>query len=52
MEMRITITSIPIHILKSGLHLEHQLYAFFSPSPSDLLCSHCGKWMIRHMEQK
>ena len=50
MEVRITIASIPIHILKSGLHLEHHLYAFLSLSPSTFLCSICDKPVIRHME--
>ena len=48
--MRTTLSSIPVHTLRSGLHLEHQLFSFFSKNPSDLLCSICNRQTIRHIE--
>ena len=40
-EIRIqtTLSSIPVHTLRSGLHLEHQLFSFFSKNPSDFVRS-------------
>ncbi|CAF3829497.1 unnamed protein product [Rotaria sordida] len=49
-KMRMTVTSIPIRALRTGLHIEHQLSGFFGPIPSDLLCSVCNKQTTRHLE--
>ncbi|CAF4164381.1 unnamed protein product [Rotaria sp. Silwood2] len=47
---RTTISSIPVHVLKTGLNLEQQLYSFFSPMLSDLLCFSCKTPTTRHIE--
>ena len=48
--MQTTLSSIPVQTLRSGLHLEHQLFSFFSKNPSNLLCSICNRQTIRHIE--
>jgi hypothetical protein len=48
--LRITIPSIPISVLRTGLNLERELQSFFAPTISDLLCSLCGNATIRHIE--
>jgi len=49
-KIRSTITSIPVSVSRSGLHLERDLCDFFTPTTSDLLCSLCKKPTIRHIE--
>ena len=49
-KIRSAITSIPVHVSKSGLYLERDLTDFFAPTSSDLLCSMCKKSTIRHIE--
>jgi len=48
--MRAKITSIPVNVLRTGLHLEHDLHAFFAPTTSDIVCVSCNKTTIRHIE--
>ena len=38
-----TISSIPVNVLRSGLHLEHDIYAYFAPTSSDIPCATCKK---------
>jgi hypothetical protein len=49
-KFRVTFAYIPVNINKAGLHIEHELLTFFSPTTSDLLCSTCNKPTIRHIE--
>ncbi|CAF3205771.1 unnamed protein product [Rotaria sp. Silwood2] len=49
-KVRSTITSIPINSSSTGLYLERDLFSYFSPTQSDLLCSICNIPTIRHME--
>ncbi|CAF1488393.1 unnamed protein product, partial [Adineta steineri] len=48
--IRDTIRSIPVNVLRTGLHLEHDLFAYFAPTLSDLLCESCKKATTRHIE--
>ena len=48
--MYMTLSSIPVSVLQSGLHLEHQLFSFFSKNSSDIPCSLCNRHTIRHIE--
>jgi ribosomal protein L37AE/L43A len=48
--IRATIASIPINVLRTGLHLEHDLQAFFAPTISDILCKSCNQTTVRHIE--
>ena len=45
-----TLTSITVNVLRSGLHLQHELHSFFSPTISDVSCASCGKPYVRHIE--
>jgi hypothetical protein len=45
-----TITSIPVNVSRSGLHLEQDLFNFFAPTVSDMLCSSCKKSTTRSIE--
>jgi hypothetical protein len=49
-KIRDTIHSIPINVLRTGLHLEHDLYGYFAPTSSDILCESCKKATTRHIE--
>lgn len=46
----LSITSIPVNIVRSGLHLEHEIHSFFTPTLSDMPCITCGKICVRHIE--
>lgn len=45
-----SINSIPVNIVRSGLHLEHEIHSFFAPTLSDMPCMSCGKSCVRHIE--
>ncbi|CAF4732383.1 unnamed protein product [Rotaria sp. Silwood1] len=45
-----TLSSILVNVIRSGLHLEHQLFSFFSKNSSDLLCKLCNRETIRHID--
>ena len=45
-----SINSISINVVRSGLHLEHELHSFFSPTISDIPCASCGKPYVRHVQ--
>jgi hypothetical protein len=45
-----TVTSIPVNVLRTGLHLEHDLHGFFASNTSDILCTSCNKSTTRHVE--
>lgn len=49
-KIRSLITSIPVHVSKNGFSLERGLIDFFSATSSDLRCSVCNKFTIRHIE--
>ncbi|CAM4849263.1 unnamed protein product, partial [Rotaria magnacalcarata] len=49
-KMYMTLSSIPVNVIRSGLHLEHQLFSFFSKNSSDLLCKLCNRETIRHID--
>lgn len=49
-KMRATITSIPVNVIRSGLHLENALHAFFAPTASDIVCVSCNQTTVRHIE--
>ena len=48
--MMSTLTSITVNVVRSGLHLQHELHSFFSPTISDVPCASCGKPYVRHIE--
>lgn len=48
--IRETIYSIPVNVLRTGLHLEHDFYTYFSPISSDIQCESCKRATIRHIE--
>ncbi len=45
-----TISSIPVNVLRSGLHLEHDVHAYFAPTSSDIPCAICKKSTTRNIE--
>ncbi|CAF0902184.1 unnamed protein product [Adineta steineri] len=47
---RSVVKSILVNVLQTGLHLEHDLYRFFAPTTSDLLCVLCNQATVRHIE--
>ncbi|CAF3514356.1 unnamed protein product [Rotaria sp. Silwood1] len=44
------ITSIPINISVTGLSVEKNLFAYFAPTQSDLVCSNCNTATMRRIE--
>ena len=48
--MMSTLTSITVNGVRSGLHLQHELHSFFSPTISDVPCASCEKLYIGHIE--
>ncbi|CAF4999893.1 unnamed protein product, partial [Rotaria sp. Silwood1] len=50
MKIKNTITSIPINIHRTGLHLNNDINSFFERSPSDILCTSCSKPTTRHID--
>ncbi|CAF0802050.1 unnamed protein product [Rotaria sordida] len=49
-KIRSSITSIPINSSTTGLYLEQNLFAYFAPTQSDLVCSNCNTATMRRIE--
>lgn len=49
-QIRETISYIPVNVLRSALHIDHQIYAYFSLTSSDIPCDSCRKTTTRRIE--
>ena len=50
LKIRVSITSVPVNVNKTGLHIEREVHTFFASVSSDLLCSSCNKPTARHLQ--